>query len=333
VEVRRATGGDRETLRALWREFAGTPPPWAEGGEEESFAELDRALADGAAVLAEEDGAAVGFAAAMRRNDRVAELTELYVRPDARRSTAGTALVNAVLAAVGTDYVRVSVGVDNEPARAFYKRLGFQPEQLVLRLDAATVERQEGLVFGSVHVQTDDQRAVERAVARFVPRVSASRATVVSPARNGWVAVYDEVADRDPAELRQLGRELSNVTGTVVIAVGVEEGQVVRYLALDHGRILDEYLSVPEYHGPLPPGDVVGLRANPTVMARLTGADAAELRRVARTAGSPAELPPAAEHAAELGRVLGLQGAASALPRRATSRAPSSSSTADGGAR
>ena len=309
MEVRAASEDDRETLRALWLEFAGAPPPWAEGGEEESFAELDRALADGTAVIAEEDGAAVGFAAAVRRSDRVAELTELYVRPEARRSAVGTALVNTVLAAVGAEYVRVAVGVDNELARSFYKRLGFQPEQLVLRLDAATHARPEGDTFASVHVQTDDQGAVERAVARFVPRVSASRATVVSPTRNGWVAVYDEVADRDPAELRQLGRELSNVTGTVVIALGVEEGQVVRYLAFDHGRILDEYLSLPEYHGPLPPGDVVGLRANPTVMSRLTGADAGELRRVARTAGSPAELPPAAEHLAELGRVLGLPGA------------------------
>lgn len=308
MDVRPATEEDREKLRALWVEFAGTPPPWAEGGAEESFAELDRALADGTAVIAEDDGAAIGFAAALRRGGRVAELTELYVRPEARRSAVGTALVKAALAAVGADYVRVAVGVDNEPARAFYRRLGFQPEQLVLRLDAAQ-DRPEGATFGSVHVQTDDQGAVERAVARFVPRVSASRATVVSPARNGWVAVYDEVADRDPGELRQLGRELSNVTGTVVIAVGVEEGQVVRYVAFDHGRILDEYLSVPEYHGSLPPGDVVGLRANPTVMSRLTGADAGALRRVARTAGSPAELPPAAEHASELGRVLGLQGA------------------------
>lgn len=309
MEVRLATKNDRETLRALWLEFAGALPPWAEGGAEETFAELDRAVAAGTAVIAEDGGEPAGFAAGLPRGERVAKLTELYVRPDARRSGVATELVRAVLAALGAEYVRVAVGVDNEPARKFYRGLGFQPEQLVLRLDTAMLEQAAGLNFGSVHLQTDDQSAVERAVARFVPRVSPSRATVVSPPRNGWVAVYDEVAGRDPDELRQLGRELSNVTGTVVIAVGVEHEQVVRYLAFDHGRIVDEYLSVPDFHGPIPPGDAIGLRANPTVMSRLTGADPNAVRRVARTAAAPADLPPAREHVAEIAQVLGLTGA------------------------
>ena len=56
---------------------------------------------------------------------------------------------------------------------------------------------------------------------------------------------------------------------------------------LDRGGIVDEYLSVPEFYGPLPPGDVIGLAANPTVLARLTGADPAVVKEVARTAASP----------------------------------------------
>jgi ribosomal protein S18 acetylase RimI-like enzyme len=309
MEVRRASAADREVLQELWREFAGLLPPWAEGGEHETFAELDRALALGTAALAEENGEAVGFAAALPRGPRLTELTELYVRADARRAGVGAELVRTVLEAVGAEHVRVAVGVDNEAARALYKRLGFRPEQVVLRLDAHAGQLDAGPTFGSVHLQTDDQAAVERAVARFVPRVSASRATVVAAPRNGWVAVYDEIADRDPAELRQLGRELSNVTGAVVVAFGVEQEQVVRYIAYEQGRIVDEYMSVPDFHGPIPPGDAVGLRANPTVMARLTGADAAEVRQVARVAASPGELPPARELAAELGRVLGITGA------------------------
>jgi hypothetical protein len=161
---------------------------------------------------------------------------------------------------------------------------------------------------GSVHVQTDDQGSVVQAVTRLVPRVFRSRATVVSAPRNGWIAVYDEVADRDPRQLGRLGRELSNATGLVVFTIGVEESTAVHYIAFERGRTLDEYLSVPEFRGPLPPGDAVALRANPTVVARLTGARPANIRSVARSAASPDELPPADELLRELALALGLEG-------------------------
>ncbi len=161
---------------------------------------------------------------------------------------------------------------------------------------------------GSVHLQTDDQRAVVQVVSTLVPRVFRSHATVVSPPRNGWVAVYDEVADRDPRQLARLGRELSNATGLVVFTMGVEEGAAVHYIAFERGRTIDEYLSVPDFRGALPPGDAIALRANPTVVARLTGAHPAGIRSVARTAASPDELPPADELLRELALALGLEG-------------------------
>jgi hypothetical protein len=80
-------------------------------------------------------------------------------------------------------------------------------------------------------------------------------------------------------------------------------------ILFERGRIVDEYLSVPEFYGPLPPGDVVGLAANPTVVARLTGADPEAVRRVARTAPSPADLPPARELLAELAEIMRIEGA------------------------
>jgi hypothetical protein len=161
---------------------------------------------------------------------------------------------------------------------------------------------------GSVHVQTDDQTAVVQAVSRLVPRVFRSPATVVSGPRNGWVTVYDEVADRYPRQLARLGRELSNATGLVVFTIGVEDATAVHYIAFERGRVLDEYLSVPDYRGPLPPGDAVALRANPTVVARLTGAHPASIRAVARTAASHEELPPADLLLRELALALGLEG-------------------------
>ena len=61
--------------------------------------------------------------------------------------------------------------------------------------------------------------------------------------------------------------------GAVTLLLGVERDELVRMILFERGRIVDEYLSVPEFYGPLPPGDVVGLAANPTVVSRLTGAE------------------------------------------------------------
>jgi hypothetical protein len=63
---------------------------------------------------------------------------------------------------------------------------------------------------------------------------------------------------------------------------------------------------VPEFYGPLPPGDAVALAANPTVVARLTGADPARVRAVCRTAASPLELPQAEELYRQIAEVLGI---------------------------
>ena len=126
------------------------------------------------------------------------------------------------------------------------------------------------------------------------------------PTESGWVEIDDDLCSADPALLRRLARELSDRMGAVVLSLGVEDGAVVRYILFESGRVADEYASVPEFHGPLPPGDVVALGANPTVAARLTGADPAAVRAVARTASSPGELPPPSELAARLAEVLGL---------------------------
>jgi hypothetical protein len=162
--------------------------------------------------------------------------------------------------------------------------------------------------FASLHVQTDSIGDVERAARAFAPRIGSSGTKVVGP-RNGWVAVYDEVIDRDPTALVRFAREVSSRMGTVVVALSLEVDEVVRMVALERGGIVDEYLSVPEFYGALAPGDVIGMAANPTVLARLTGADPQRVRTAAPTAVSPADLPPAREILAELAAALGLEGA------------------------
>jgi hypothetical protein len=163
--------------------------------------------------------------------------------------------------------------------------------------------------FGSIHVQTDDRSAVEREVAKYLPRFGQSGGTEISEPRNGWIAVYDELSDRDPEVLRKLARELSYATGAVTLTIGIERGAVVRYALLDRGGVVDEYLSVPEYYGPLPPGDVIALGSNPTVVSRLTGADPTRIRAVARTAATPGELPPPDELLHEIAAAMGIVGA------------------------
>jgi hypothetical protein len=168
-------------------------------------------------------------------------------------------------------------------------------------------ERQASL--GSIHLQTDDLDGVVRGVRQFVPRLpGGSRGSVVLPPRDGWTSVYDELCDREPEMLRRLGRELSDRMGAFVLVIGAEEGKVVRYVALERGRVVDEYLSVPEYYGPLPPGEVIALGANPRLMARLTGADPNRVRELAQTARTPRELPPARDLLAELVDALGIPG-------------------------
>jgi hypothetical protein len=212
---------------------------------------------------------------------------------------------------------RVTVEIDNHDERAssLLARWGFVPARRVLAVDVDILPRElerspRGASFGSVHVQTDDLPAVQRAVSGFTPlRAGGSTGSIVMPPRGGWISVYDELADRDPTALRRLARELSDRLGAVVVSLGVEEGAVVRFLLLDRGRLLDEYLSVPEYYGPLPSGEVVALAANPTLLERMTGADRREARAAAQHGKRPEDLPPPAETVAALGRAMRIEGA------------------------
>jgi ribosomal protein S18 acetylase RimI-like enzyme len=311
MKIRHGTGDDLERVRLLrerWNAQGPPPPPWAEAGWEANRAEVERAVAANALFLAEEDGAALGFVTAWLE-DHVARIGDLYVTEEGRRHGTGRALVETVienLRARGATHVLLNANLD---AVAFYERLGFREESrnLVLALDVA---EPSGRSFGSIHVQTDDLSAVERAVQQFVPRLpGGSRGSTVTPPRNGWITVYDDACDRDPAALRRLAKELSDRSGAVVLAIGVEHEQVVRFVLFEAGRIVDEYLSVPEHYGPLPPGDVIALAANPRVVARLTGAEPGAVRAAARTAASPSELPPPQELLGAIAAAIGLEGA------------------------
>jgi ribosomal protein S18 acetylase RimI-like enzyme len=316
MKTRTATAADLPVLEGLWRAVvAEVPPPEdVEIDDEKELREIADLVHDGIALLAVDDvGAPIGFALAHRAGARAGEVTDLYVVPAARRSGVARALVLEVVSQLkedGIEHVELDVQTSNAVARSIYARWGFREHRVVLvaplatlaaRLEPSTAGAQLGVVF----VQTDDHAAVERAATAFAPRIGSPGVAVDSPV-GGWIAVRDEAAHHDATALRRVARELSERLGSVVISLGIEAGSVVRLTALDRGSIVDEYLSVPEFHGPLPPGDVIALAVNPTVLQRLTGANPANVRAVARTATSPADLPPPLEHAAAIAAALGL---------------------------
>jgi ribosomal protein S18 acetylase RimI-like enzyme len=323
MKVRRASADDFEAIAELWRLFDHEiPPPTHEGPADvdKELGEVREIIDSEIALVAEDDdGTPIGFALARRRAPGFGTLTDLYVSQDARRSGIGTELMREVLGSFRAEdihHIDLDVMASNHVARSLYARWGLRDEVVIMTGSVdALVEKlgsQEAGSFGSIHVQSDNLSAVEQAVRQFVPRLpGGSRGSLVAPPRSGWIAVYDDVCDRNPEMLRRLARELSDRMGAVTLLLGVEREELVRMILLERGRIVDEYLSVPEFYGPLPPGDVIGLAANPTVVSRLTGADPDAVRRVARTAPSPADLPSARVLLAELAGVLGIEGAES----------------------
>ena len=321
MTVRRATPEDFDAVAKLWREFDHEiPPPTHEGpaDPEKELAEIAEILENEIAFVAlGDDGAPVGFALARERAPGFGTLTDLFVDREDRRSGVGTELMREVLAAFrerGVEQLDLEVVAANAGARSLYARWGLRDEVVVMTGSIADLEArlgsQEASSFGSIHLQSDNVSAVEHAVRQFVPRLpGGSRGSLVAPPRNGWIAVYDDVCDRNPDMLRRLARELSDRIGAVTLLLGVERDELLRMILFERGRIVDEYLSVPEFYGPLPPGDVVGLAANPRVVSRLTGADPEAVRRIAITASAPADLAPARDLLAELAGVLGITGA------------------------
>jgi hypothetical protein len=217
---------------------------------------------------------------------------------------------------------RLEVETTHEAGDAWI-RAGFVETARLLEAPLDDVESHLGAKakqpsFGSIHVQTDDVDAVVRAVRQTVPRLpGGSEGSVVLPPLDGWTSAYDELCDREPEMLRRLGKELSDRMGALVLVMGVEERAVARYVALERGRVVDEYLSVPEFYGPLPPGEVIALGANPRLMSRLTGADLEAVRAVARTGRSPRELPPPETLIGELARLFGVERGAFGYARAA----------------
>jgi GNAT superfamily N-acetyltransferase len=264
-------------------------------------------LADGIGAIAEEDGRALAILVA----DAGGTVRGLAIDEQAWGSGVFRKLSEHVLDELerrGVQTVRIEVPAGDAQRIATLERIGYRPERLVLaaplqELRARLEPEPAGRSYGAVYVQSDDAAPLLRTLGRFVPRLADAQLT---EPRDGWIQVTDPQMDADPRLLRRVGHELSVVSAGVVFVLGVEDDAVVRYALLDRGSLIDEYLSVPEYYGPLPSGDVVALSANPTAVARLTGADPGAVRAVCRTVTSPSDLPPADALLRQIAEVVGL---------------------------
>jgi hypothetical protein len=235
----------------------------------------------------------------------------VYVRPRARRQGVTKALLRAcadIAREQGAETVSLEVLLANDVGRAAWQHLGFKDvwvgmAQPIESLDARLAEAEDtGEWRATTHVQSDDELSVERAVGQFLPRLQ----TPVIQSGESWMRITDPVLDHDRDAHGRLAKEVSERLGAVTVALALE-GPVVRFRLYERGRMVDEYLSVPTYYGPLPKGDELALAANPTLVSRLTGADRDDVKRVARNAASPAELPAAAELYEQIARLMGLE--------------------------
>jgi N-acetylglutamate synthase-like GNAT family acetyltransferase len=264
-------------------------------------------------LLAEEEDEPAGYAFGELDPKGYAHVNIVYVVPERRRQGVAKALLTAFgerAREQGIEHLTLDVATRNEAGRQAWRRLGFTEwaQRLTVPIERIEHHDEHGESYASLHVQSDDLDNVQAQVDKYLPRLGGSDGRVVGP-RNGWVAVYAELIDRNRRARERLASELSNATAAVVCAISVDDGVVVRYVLYERGSVVDEYQSLPEHFGPLPPGDVVALGANPTVVSRLTGAEPARVRAVARTASSPDQLPPADELLQQLAAVLGLEGA------------------------
>ena len=303
MTIRRITDADAASIQPLWEELE-TEVPEAEGFVKHSWEEAWAEFQAQVGFLAEDDQGVFAYAFAKPPEQGRAHLAEIYVQPRMRRTGITKALLRPLLEALDAEWLSLEVLTSNESARAVWERLGFREIErlLIARTEDIRLDnRATGPSYGAIYLQTDDETPIRRALGRFVPRLPEAQLT--GP-RNGWLELTDTRLDEDPQLLVRLARELSAATGQVGASLGVEHGAVVRYALFEAGRAVDEYLSVPEFYGQLPPGDAIALAANPTVVARLTGADPARVRAVARTGASPADLPPADELYRQLAEVL-----------------------------
>jgi len=122
--IRAATPDDLQAVHAVWYATetigeANSPPPGA------PYAWLRHVLRTGRLVVAERDGAIIGFTGVIERGNLVF-LTDLFVAPETQSHGIGAALLNAILPRDGRTLA--TIGSSDPRALALYIRARMTPE-------------------------------------------------------------------------------------------------------------------------------------------------------------------------------------------------------------
>jgi ribosomal protein S18 acetylase RimI-like enzyme len=138
MQIRRATEADTEAMRRLWDEFTveATFSPYPGNPFEPAL------LTEHTALVAEENGEAIGTVYANLSSPNFGFVFGLYTRPDAPRRGVARELMREIATVLhdeGRQYLLLSVDTPNEEARAFYESLGFVDAGRTLRADVRTL--------------------------------------------------------------------------------------------------------------------------------------------------------------------------------------------------
>jgi ribosomal protein S18 acetylase RimI-like enzyme len=133
--IRAATAADLPALYDIWyaSEVGDDPQPPTRG----PWPWLEHELTTGELLLAERDGAALGFAATVTRVN-ITFLSDCFVRADAQSSGVGRRLLQRLLVGDGRTYCTVSS--NDRRAQALYIRAGMRPRWPNFILDVETTK-------------------------------------------------------------------------------------------------------------------------------------------------------------------------------------------------
>ena len=174
-------------------------------------------------------------------------------RERARRQGVAKALLAAcgrAAARAGCDpSSRSACSCTNTLAESVWRRLGFEPVELVMAqsLDALDVRLGDvpaGPSRASTHV-ADRRSRVGRARDRPL-RAPARRGRGRATRRTAGSGSPTRCSTPTATPSRGSRRDLSDRLGAVVVALALEHGAVVRFRLYERGRMVDEYLSVPD---------------------------------------------------------------------------------------